>query len=130
MFRAKVAYPEQIPYGFIIALSILTCVFLNDRFENRRCIFILIFLLPNLAGAFGLRFVPTQHSVGRLICYYLTGPYNAAFVLVLSMQIANTAGKWHTALLHEYKDVRALTSVRPHQKGSDECSLVPGLLHW
>jgi hypothetical protein len=27
-----------------------------------------------------------------LICYYLTGPYNAAFVLILSMQIANTAG--------------------------------------
>lgn len=134
LFRAKVAYPEQIPYGFIIALSILTCVFLNDRFENRRCVFILIFLLPNLAGAFGLRFVPTQHSVGRLICYYLTGPYNAAFVLVLSMQIANTAGKWQTVLLlHTYKDDRVLgvlTSVRPHQKGSDECSPVPGLLHW
>lgn len=30
--------------------------------------------------------------VGRLICYYLTGPYNAAFVMILSMQVANTAG--------------------------------------
>lgn len=76
----------------MIAISILACVYLNDRFENRRCVFILIFLIPNLVGAFGLRFVPTQHGVGRLICYYLTGPYNAAFVLILSMQIANTAG--------------------------------------
>jgi hypothetical protein len=66
---------------------------LNDRFQNRRCIFILIFLVPNLCGTFGLAFVPTDQRVGRLICYYLTGPYNAAFVLVLSMQIANTAGQ-------------------------------------
>jgi hypothetical protein len=84
---------RQIPYGAIIALSILACVYLNDRFENRRCVFVLIFLIPNLVGAFGLRFVPIDRSVGRLICYYLTGPYNAAFVLVLSMQVANTAGK-------------------------------------
>lgn len=82
----------QIPYGVLIALSILLCVFLNDRFENKRCIFVLLFLIPNIAGAFGLRFVPFDRKVGRLICYYLTGPYNAAFVLILSMQIANTAG--------------------------------------
>ncbi|KGO45643.1 Major facilitator superfamily domain, general substrate transporter [Penicillium expansum] len=91
-FSTLVTTLMQIPYGFIIAISILTCVYLNDRFENRRCVFILIFLIPNLAGSFGLRFVPIEHSVGRLICYYLTGPYNAAFVLVLSMQMANTAG--------------------------------------
>lgn len=83
---------DQIPYGTIIALSILTCVYLNDRFQNKRCVFIVLFLLPNIAGAFGMRFVPLDQKVARLICYYLTGPYNAAFVLVLSMQIANTAG--------------------------------------
>ncbi|PLB35765.1 putative MFS allantoate transporter [Aspergillus candidus] len=91
-FSTLVTTLMQIPYGVIIALSILACVYLNDRFENRRCLFILIFLLPNIAGSFGLRFVPVQQKVGRLICYYLTGPYNAAFVLVLSMQVANTAG--------------------------------------
>jgi cyanate permease len=82
----------QIPYGIIIAISILICVYLNDRFVNKRCLFILLFLCPNIAGAFGLRFVPAHQQVGRLICYYLTGPYNAAFVLVLSLQTANTAG--------------------------------------
>uniref|UniRef100_A0A093UZW9 Putative transporter n=1 Tax=Talaromyces marneffei PM1 TaxID=1077442 RepID=A0A093UZW9_TALMA len=91
-FSTLVTTLMQIPYGVIIALSILLCVFLNDRFENKRCIFILVFLTPNITGAFGLRFVPLDQKVGRLICYYLTGPYNAAFVLVLSMQIANTAG--------------------------------------
>ncbi|GLA83683.1 hypothetical protein AtubIFM56815_007888 [Aspergillus tubingensis] len=91
-FSTLVTTLMQIPYGAIIALSILLCVYLNDRFENRRCVFIVIFLLPNIAGAFGLRFVPPHVKVGRLICYYLTGPYNAAFVLILSMQIANTAG--------------------------------------
>jgi len=54
--------------------------------------FILIFLCPNIAGAFGLRFVNPEHHVGRYFCYLLTGPYNAAFVMILSLQIANTAG--------------------------------------
>ena len=76
-----------------IAISILTCVFLNDRFINKRCLFIVIFLLPNIAGSFGLQFIATDHQVARLICYYLTGPYNAAFVLILSLQTANTAGE-------------------------------------
>ena len=49
-------------------------------------------LMPNLAGAFGLRFVPTDQHVARLICYYLTGPYNAGFVLILSLSTANIAG--------------------------------------
>ncbi|KAI1859669.1 uncharacterized protein JN550_011864 [Neoarthrinium moseri] len=82
----------QIPYGIIIAISILICVYLNDRFTNKRCLFILLFLCPNIAGAFGLRYVATDQQVGRLICYYLTGPYNAAFVMVLSLTTANTAG--------------------------------------
>ncbi|RAO71712.1 uncharacterized protein BHQ10_007724 [Talaromyces amestolkiae] len=91
-FSTLVTTLMQIPYGVIIALSILLCVFLNDRFENKRCVFVLLFLIPNITGAFGLRFVPLDRKIGRLLCYYLTGPYNAAFVLVLSMQIANTAG--------------------------------------
>ncbi|KAI0965332.1 putative MFS allantoate transporter [Xylaria arbuscula] len=82
----------QIPYGFLIAISILICVYLNDHFVNRRCMFILIFLIPNIAGAFGLRYISTEHQAGRLIAYYLTGPYNAAFVMILSLQTANTSG--------------------------------------
>lgn len=83
----------QAPYGAFIAISIATCVFLNDRFpNNNRCKFILLFLCPNIAGAFGLRFVPASSHAGRYICYLLTGPYNAAFVMVLSLQTANTAG--------------------------------------
>ncbi|KAL9092354.1 MAG: hypothetical protein Q9159_000862 [Coniocarpon cinnabarinum] len=86
----------QIPYGVFIALSILVCVYANDwvakRGHNSRIYFLILFLIPNIAGSFGLRFVPLDQHVGRLICYYLTGPYNAAFVLVLSLQTANTAG--------------------------------------
>ncbi|EXJ86942.1 hypothetical protein A1O3_03896 [Capronia epimyces CBS 606.96] len=91
-FSTLVTTLMQIPYGCFIIISILTCVYLNDRFENRRCLFILIFLCPNIAGAFGLRFVHESHHVGRYFCYLLTGPYNAAFVMILSLQTANTAG--------------------------------------
>lgn len=82
----------QVPYGILISISVLVCVFLNDRFKNRRCLFIIIFLIPNICGSFSLRFTPVEHQIGRLISYYLTGPYNAAFVLILSLQTANTAG--------------------------------------
>jgi hypothetical protein len=82
----------QIPNGAIIAISILSAVFLNNMFKNRRVVMIVIFMLPNVAGAFGLYFLPSNKQVPRLICYYLTGPYNAAFVLMLSLVTANTAG--------------------------------------
>ena len=86
----------QIPYGAIVALSILICVFANEYVEKTgrqaRSWFILLFLAPNIAGAFGLAFLDTNNQAGRLVSYYLTGPYNAAFVMVLSMSTANTAG--------------------------------------
>jgi MFS family permease len=95
-FSTLVTTLMQVPYGFIICCSILICVFLNNYVSRHgkqsRCIFILIFLVPNICGAFGLRFVPADKGVARLICYYLTGPYNAAFVLILSLQTANIAG--------------------------------------
>lgn len=91
-FSTLVTTLMQVPYGIFISISILVCVFLNDRFKNRRCLFIIFFLIPNICGSFSLRFTPQDQRVGRLISYYLTGPYNAAFVLILSLQTANTAG--------------------------------------
>jgi len=92
-FSTLVTTLLQIPYGVIISISILVCVFVNDRLPpNSRCYVTVLFLIPNLAGAFGLLFVPTEDHVARLICYYLTGPYNAAFVMILSLQTGNIAG--------------------------------------
>jgi len=65
----------QIPYGAIIAISILACVFLNDYMSRRgrqtRTWFILAFLCPNIAGAFGLRFLSPDNQAGRLVSYHL-----------------------------------------------------------
>lgn len=87
----------QIPYGVYISACILTCVFLNDYFiiklrKNLRVVFALLFILPNIAGSFGLYFVDQKHHVGKLICYYLTGTYNASFVMILSLSTSNIAG--------------------------------------
>ncbi|OGE54431.1 hypothetical protein PENARI_c006G10224 [Penicillium arizonense] len=83
----------QIPYGIFISIIILSCVWLNSKMPpNSRCLMLLIFLTPNIAAAFGLRFVPESVRVGRLICYYLTGSYNASFVMLLSLTTANIAG--------------------------------------
>jgi hypothetical protein len=95
-FSTLVTTLMQIPYGAIIAISILICVFANEYVEKTgrqaRSWFILLFLAPNIAGAFGLAYLDADNQAGRLVSYYLTGPYNAAFVMVLSMSTANTAG--------------------------------------
>lgn len=95
-FSTIVTTLMQVPYGFIIAISILSCVFLNDYVSKHglqsRCIFIILSLLPNISGAFGLAFLSPDNKAGRLVCYYLTEPYNAGFVMILSLQTANTAG--------------------------------------
>ncbi|THX02931.1 MFS general substrate transporter [Aureobasidium pullulans] len=95
-FSTLVTTLMQVPYGILIAISILVCVFLNDKFaangRQTRCYFILLFLLPNISGSFGLAFLNADNKAGRLMCYYLTGPYNAAFVMVLSLTTANVAG--------------------------------------
>jgi hypothetical protein len=57
-FSTLVTTVLQVPYGIFISISILTCVFLNDRFENKRCLFVLIFLIPNIAGK-----SPLDHSI-------------------------------------------------------------------
>ncbi|KAI9760055.1 MAG: hypothetical protein M4579_001888 [Chaenotheca gracillima] len=93
-FSTIVTTLMQVPYGILIALSILLCIWLNDRVfpANFRTYAIIIFLLPNISGCLGLLLTDANQTVPRLICYYLTGPYNAAFVLILSLQTANTAG--------------------------------------
>lgn len=83
----------QIPNGAVCGIAILSCVLINNKLKgNKRIVMLVIYMLPNVAGAFGLYFVAQEHKVGRLICYYLTAPYNAAFVLLLSLNTGNTAG--------------------------------------
>ncbi|OJJ81772.1 uncharacterized protein ASPGLDRAFT_75930 [Aspergillus glaucus CBS 516.65] len=92
-FSTLITTLMQIPYGTLIAILILLAVFLNDRLPpNNRCYVTVFFLLPNVAGSFGLAYLPEGNKVGRLICYYLTGSYNASFVLILSILTANIAG--------------------------------------
>lgn len=96
-FSTLVTALMQVPYGALIAIAILSCVYLNDYFsvklkKNTRIWFAMLYTLPNIAGAFGLRFVPIDQHIARLWMYYLTGPYNASMVLLLSLVTANTAG--------------------------------------
>ncbi|KAL2802178.1 major facilitator superfamily domain-containing protein [Aspergillus granulosus] len=82
----------QIPYGVSICLAQLSCVFLNTKFQNQRVFFVILYLLPTLAAGFGMRYIPLDQKVARLICYFLTAFYPGAWVLVLSMIIANVSG--------------------------------------
>lgn len=96
-FSTLVTALMQVPYGVLIALAILSCVFLNDYFsvrlqKNTRVYMAMLFLLPNTAGAFGLRFVPPDQRIAKLWMYYLTGTSNASMVLLLSLVTANTGG--------------------------------------
>jgi hypothetical protein len=50
-------------------------------------------MLPTIAGALGFLLAPKDAYVGRLICFYLTGSYQASFVIFLSVITSNTAGQ-------------------------------------
>lgn len=122
----------QVPYGVLIALSILSCVYLNDYFckklkKNTRCWFVILYTLPNIAGAFGLRFVPADRQIARLWCYYLTGPYNAAFVLILSLVTANTAGHTKKVVTNAFIFLGYCTGkiLQAHSTGPPHIDLVP-----
>lgn len=95
-FYTLVTTVVQIPYGVIIAVSILLCVYLYDYFScsgrQTRCRMTIVFLCSNITRAFGWRFLSDSNQAGRLICFYLTGPFNTAFVPTLSPTTANTAG--------------------------------------
>lgn len=96
-FNTLITALMQVPYGVFIALAILSCVLLNDYVsvklrKNTRVYFAMLYLLPNIAGTFGLRYVPSDQRIAKLWMYYLTGSYNASMVLLLSLITANTAG--------------------------------------
>lgn len=63
----------QVPYGAVITLVVLVTIYVNNKLKNKRCLLILISLLPNVAATFGLRYISEEHKVGRLMCYYMTG---------------------------------------------------------
>jgi hypothetical protein len=63
----------QVPYGALISISVLATVYINNKFVNRRCLFMMLSMIVPLAGSFGLSYVPTHKLVARLMCYYLTG---------------------------------------------------------
>lgn len=67
---------------------------INERLpKNSRTIVCGLFMLPTIAGALGFLLAPTHAYVGRLICFYLTGSYQASFVLSLSLITSNTGGQ-------------------------------------
>jgi hypothetical protein len=53
----------------------------------------MLFMLPTIAGCIGFLLAPHNAYVGRLICFYLTGSYQASFVLALSLITSNVGGQ-------------------------------------
>jgi hypothetical protein len=51
-----------------------------------------LFMLPTIGGSLGFLLAPTNAYAGRLVCFYLTGSYQASFVLALSLITSNIGG--------------------------------------
>lgn len=83
-----------IPQGAFVVIWIGLGALLNGRLpKNSRTIVCALFMLPTIAGALGFLLAPTDAYVGRLICFYMTGSYQASFVLSLSLITSNTGGQ-------------------------------------
>ncbi|KAJ9124717.1 hypothetical protein QFC24_003085 [Naganishia onofrii] len=83
-----------LPQGAIVVCFIAAGALLNDRLpKNSRTIVCMLFMLPTIAGGLGFLLAPEKAYVPRLICFYLTGSYQASFVLGLSLITSNTGGQ-------------------------------------
>jgi ABC-type transport system involved in multi-copper enzyme maturation permease subunit len=83
-----------IPQGALVVIWISLGAFINGRLpKNSRTLVCALFMLPTIGGALGFLLAPEKAYVGRLICFYLTGSYQASFVLSLSLITSNTGGQ-------------------------------------
>ncbi|KAK6002448.1 hypothetical protein QM012_002086 [Aureobasidium pullulans] len=83
-----------IPQGALVVIWIGLGAVVNRYLpKNSRTIVCALFMLPTIAGALGFLLAPHDAYVGRLICFYLTGSYQASFVLSLSLVTSNTGGQ-------------------------------------
>ncbi|KAK0225436.1 MFS general substrate transporter [Armillaria fumosa] len=89
----------QIPYGFFICFCILFSVWVNTKApKNSRTLLMIVFLLPNIIGSCMMAWGPETSKPTRLIGYWLTGSYNATFVLGLSLVSGNVGGQTKRAV--------------------------------
>ncbi|KAK8137847.1 allantoate permease [Apiospora sp. TS-2023a] len=83
-----------IPQGALVVVWIGLGALANGYMPpNSRTLVCALFMLPTIAGALGFLLAPDDAYVGRLICFYLTGSYQASFVLSLSLVTSNTGGQ-------------------------------------
>ncbi|CAI7645701.1 unnamed protein product [Penicillium viridicatum] len=83
-----------IPQGVIVVIWIVLGGYANQYMpKNSRTLVCALFMVPTIAGALGFLLAPDNAYVGRLICFYLTGSYQASFVISLSLITSNTGGQ-------------------------------------
>ncbi|KAJ5464091.1 Major facilitator superfamily domaingeneral substrate transporter [Penicillium sp. IBT 31633x] len=83
-----------IPQGVIVVIWIVLGAYANQYMpKNSRTLVCALFMIPTIAGALGFLLAPDDAYVGRLICFYLTGSYQASFVISLSLVTSNTGGQ-------------------------------------
>ncbi|CAI7593349.1 major facilitator superfamily domain-containing protein [Penicillium manginii] len=83
-----------IPQGVIVVIWIVLGAVINQYLpKNSRTWVSALFMLPTIAGGLGFLLAPDDAYVARLICFYLTGSYQASFVISLSIVTSNIGGQ-------------------------------------
>ncbi|KAK5989083.1 putative transporter [Cladobotryum mycophilum] len=83
-----------IPQGVLVVIWIGLGALVNKYVPNNsRTLVCALFMLPTISGALGFLLAPHDAYVGRLICFYLTGSYQASYVIGLSLITSNTGGQ-------------------------------------
>ncbi|KAJ7111904.1 major facilitator superfamily domain-containing protein [Mycena epipterygia] len=83
-----------IPQGVLVVIWISLGAWMNEKLPpNSRTYVCMLFMVPTIAGSLGFLLAPFDANVGRLICFYLTGSYQASFVIGLSLVTSNTGGQ-------------------------------------
>lgn len=80
------------PAGFIIGTIELTAPYLAYKFPGWRAYLVTITVCGTIVGSFLLWLLPQSQTGARLFGVYILASYGGGYAVLMSMQIANTAG--------------------------------------
>ena len=76
----------------LVLVYILSAVYINSKVKSGRLLIATCYIVVAAGGALGFLLAPIDNKAGRYGTYLMTGCFQPAYVLLLSVVVSNIAG--------------------------------------
>ena len=76
----------------LVLVYILSAVYINSKVKSGRLLIATCYIVVAAGGALGFLLAPIDNKAGRYVTYLMTGCFQPAYVLLLSVVVSNIAG--------------------------------------